>query len=35
MVTIIADTTCNLPREEARKLGIPFLPQIIIFGEES
>jgi len=35
MIRIIADTTCALPREITRKLGIPILPQIIIFGEES
>jgi DegV family protein with EDD domain len=35
MVRIIADTTCALPREVTRDLGIPVLPQIIIFGEES
>lgn len=34
MVTIIADTTCSLPRDELKKLGIPLLPQIIIFGEQ-
>ncbi|MFN2300110.1 MAG: DegV family protein, partial [Anaerolineales bacterium] len=35
MIRIIADTTCALPRETARKLGITVLPQIIIFGEET
>ncbi len=35
MIRIIADTTCALPREITTKLGIPILPQIIIFGEKS
>jgi len=35
MVKIIADTTSGLPRETARSLGIPLIPQIVIFGEES
>jgi DegV family protein with EDD domain len=35
MIRIIADTTCALPRELTAGLGIPVLPQIIIFGEES
>jgi len=35
MVRIIADTLSSIPVEEARKLKLPFLPQIIIFGEES
>lgn len=35
MIQIIADTTASLSVEFARSLGIPYLPQIIIFGEES
>jgi DegV family protein with EDD domain len=35
MIQIIADTTCSLPREKTRALGIPIIPQIIIFGDES
>lgn len=35
MVKIVADTLSCLSLEEARELGIPYLPQIIIFGEES
>jgi DegV family protein with EDD domain len=35
MIRIIADTTCALPREITNQLGIPILPQIIIFGGES
>jgi len=34
MVTIVADTTASLPKELYSKLGIPLLPQIIIFGNE-
>jgi len=34
MVTIVADTTCSLPQDEIRGLGVPLLPQIIIFGEQ-
>jgi DegV family protein with EDD domain len=35
MVKIVADTTSGLPREMLKSLGIPLIPQIIIFGEES
>lgn len=35
MVRIIADTTSSIPTEMAYQLGIDFLPQIIIFGDES
>ena len=35
MIRIIADTTCALPKELTSSLGIPVLPQIIIFGEET
>ena len=35
MVRIIADTLSSIPVDEARKMNLPFLPQIIIFGEES
>lgn len=34
MVTIVADTLSSIPAEEARELGIPYIPQIIIFGSE-
>ena len=34
MVTIVADTTCSIPKDEIIKLGIPLLPQIIIFGDQ-
>lgn len=35
MTIIVADTTCSLPRELLIQRGIPFVPQVIIFGEES
>jgi DegV family protein with EDD domain len=35
MVKIIADTTSSIPTIEASRLGIAYLPQIIIFGDES
>jgi len=35
MVKIVADTTSGLPREMLKLLGIPLIPQIVIFGEES
>lgn len=35
MTTIVADTTCSLPREVLLERGIPFVPQVVMFGEES
>jgi len=35
MVQIIADTLCSIPVPRAKELGIPFLPQIVIFGNDS
>jgi DegV family protein with EDD domain len=35
MVKIVADTTSGLPREMLKNLGIPLIPQIVVFGEES
>lgn len=35
MVTIFTDTTSSLTLPEAKELGVEYLPQIIIFGEES
>lgn len=35
MITIFADTTSSIPPEEASRLGIQYLPQIIIFGNDS
>jgi DegV family protein with EDD domain len=35
MIRIIADTTCGIPPEDAKKLGIKFIPQFIVFGEKT
>lgn len=35
MTTIVADTTCSLPRAVLLERGIPFVPQVVMFGEES
>jgi DegV family protein with EDD domain len=35
MTIIIADTTCSLPRDVLKARGIPLIPQIVMFGEES
>jgi len=35
MVLIIADTTCSLPRDLLKKRGIPLIPQVVIFGENT
>jgi DegV family protein with EDD domain len=35
MTIIIADTTCGLPRALLEKRGIPVIPQIVIFGDDS
>lgn len=35
MTIIVADTTCSLPRETLKRRGIPLIPQIVMFGEES
>jgi DegV family protein with EDD domain len=35
MTIIVADTTCSLPREVLNQRGIPFIPQVVMFGEES
>jgi DegV family protein with EDD domain len=35
MVKIVADTTSGLPREMLKTIGIPLIPQIVCFGEES
>lgn len=32
---IVADTLTGIPVERAAELGIPYLPQIVIFGEDS
>ena len=35
MVKIVADTTSGLPHDLLESLGIPLIPQIVIFGEDS
>jgi fatty acid-binding protein DegV len=35
MTIIVADTTCSLPRELLAQRGIPTVPQVVIFGEDS
>ncbi|HEX6032862.1 MAG TPA: DegV family protein, partial [Anaerolineales bacterium] len=35
MTIIVADTTCGLPRKLLAERGIPLIPQIVTFGEES
>lgn len=35
MITIVADTTSSIPVPLAERMGIPYIPQIIIFGDES
>ena len=35
MITIVADTTSCIPVQEARALGIQYLPQIIIIGDDT
>ena len=35
MTIVVADTTCGLPHELLEKRGIPLIPQVVMFGEES
>jgi DegV family protein with EDD domain len=35
MTIIVADTTCGLPSDMLAQRGIPLIPQVIMFGEES
>jgi len=35
MTIIVADTTCGLPHELLERRGIPVIPQVVMFGEES
>jgi DegV family protein with EDD domain len=35
MIQIVADTLSSIPVEEAKKINLPYLPQIIIFGDQS
>jgi DegV family protein with EDD domain len=33
MTVIVADTTCGLPRDLLERRGIPYVPQVVIFGD--
>lgn len=35
MVRIVADTTCGLPSQMLAERGIPLIPQIVVFGDET
>jgi DegV family protein with EDD domain len=35
LTIIVADTTCGLLREVLDRRGIPFVPQVVIFGDQS
>ncbi len=35
MIQIVADTLASIPVSEAKQLNLPYLPQIVIFGEQS
>jgi DegV family protein with EDD domain len=35
MTFIVADTTCGLPRDLLAQRGIPLIPQVVIFGDDS
>ena len=35
MTIIVADTTCGLPKDLLNKRNIPFVPQVVIFGEDA
>lgn len=35
MTIIVSDTTCGLPKELLRQRGIPFVPQVVMFGEDA
>lgn len=35
MTIIVADTTCGLPRDLMKQRGIPFVPQVVMFGEDA
>jgi DegV family protein with EDD domain len=35
MTIIVTDTTCGLPRDLLKGRGIPLIPQVVMFGEES
>ena len=35
MTVVVADTTCGLSRSLLEQRGIPFVPQVVIFGDQS
>ena len=35
MVRVFGDTTCGLTLEQAKELGIEYIPQLVIFGEDT
>jgi DegV family protein with EDD domain len=35
MTIIVADTTCSLPQDLLKERGVPLIPQVVIFGEDS
>jgi DegV family protein with EDD domain len=35
MIQIIADTTCSIPLDQLAAKGIEYLPQVIVFGDQS
>ncbi len=35
MIRLVADTTSSIPPPEAARLGVAYLPQIIVFGDET
>ncbi len=35
MTIIVADTTCGLPRDVLDREGIPFVPQVVVFGDRA
>lgn len=35
MTIIVADTTCGLPRDLLKERGIPLIPQVVTFGNQS
>ena len=35
MIRVFGDTTCGLTLDQAKELGIEYIPQLVIFGEET
>ena len=35
MTIVVADTTCSLPQDLLKERGVPLIPQVVIFGEDS